>query len=195
MPRRKRFRDQRVGEDELGLRHVLDPKSDIGGFAGCGVVAMDDDAVAVERADGAAEAAAAIERNIHLDLHQMSGVALEIRAAHQRTVHARRGNFQPIGAVHGIGHIENRRERARNRLAILHRHAAVRPLGHDLHRAALRAGDAHAHEAVAEPFDHRLGDAGDARGHTRLGDETGIGGKMSVRRSVHATGLLSSLPG
>ncbi len=145
---------------------------------------MDGDSVAIERADHAAEAAAAIERNIHLDLHQMPGVALEIRAAHQRAIHARRGNFQPVGAVHGISHIEHRRERARNRFAILHRHAAVRPFRHDLYRAAFRTGDTHAHEAIAQPLDHGLGDAGDTRGDARLGDEPAL--QMGVGRSVHA---------
>ena len=46
-------------------------------------------------------------------LTEMAGIALEIGAAHQRPVDARRGNFQPIGAVDRIGDIEHRRQRAR----------------------------------------------------------------------------------
>ena len=36
------------------------------------------------------------------------------------------------------------------RLAILDRHGAVRPLGHDLHRAAVGRRDPHPHEVEAE---------------------------------------------
>ena len=39
---------------------------------------------------------------------------------------------------------------------------AVRPLGHDLHGAAVGAGDAHPHQTVAEALEHRLDDRGDA---------------------------------
>ena len=56
---------------------------------------------------------------------------------HQRPVDARRGNLEPIGAVDRVGDIEHRRQRARDLLAILHRHRAVRPLRHDLHGAAV----------------------------------------------------------
>ena len=50
-----------------------------------------------------------------------------------------RGNLQPVGAVDRIGDVEHRRQRARDGLAILDRHRAVRPLGHDLHGAAVDA--------------------------------------------------------
>ena len=72
----------------------------------------------------------------HLDLHEMAGIALEIGTAHQRTVDARRGNLQPVGALDRIGDVEHRRQRPRDRLAILDLHRAIGPLGHDLDGAA-----------------------------------------------------------
>ena len=83
-------------------------------------------------------------------LTTLAGIALEIRAAHQRPVDAGRGDLQPIGALDRIGDVEHRRQRARDRLAILDRHRAVRPLRHDLHGAAVDAGDAHPHQPIAE---------------------------------------------
>ena len=126
------------------------------------------------------------DRHVHLDLREMPGMALEIRAAHQRTVEPRRGNFQPIGAVDRVGDIEDRRQRARNLFAILDRQRAVRPLGHDLHRAAFGAGNAHPHQPIAHALDHRLGDRGDARGQSRLRDQARIGGRLdcSYRSSI-----------
>ena len=37
----QRFGDERVGEHELGFRHVVDRQQHLGGFAGRGVVAAD----------------------------------------------------------------------------------------------------------------------------------------------------------
>ena len=106
----------------------------------------------------AAETLAPVDRDLHLDLDQMAGVAVEIGFAHQRPVDAGRGNLQPVGALDRVGHVEHRRQRARDRLAVLDRHGAVRPLRHDLHGAAVGGRHLHPHQPVAELFDHRLGD-------------------------------------
>ena len=111
----------------------------------------------------AAEPLAALMGDRHLDLHEMAGIALEIRAAHQRPVDARRGNLQPIGALDRVGDIEHRRQRARDRLAILDLHRAVRPLGHDLHGAAGLAGNPDPHQAIA----HAAAAPGPATADTR----------------------------
>src|SRR5512146_2001784 len=84
----------------------------------------------------AAEALASADRDMRLDLDQMAGVAVEIGFAHQRPVDAGRGYLQPVGAIDGIGHVEHRRDRARDRFAILDRHGAVRTFRHDLDGAA-----------------------------------------------------------
>ena len=171
----QRFGDQRVGQNKLGLRHLLDRKQHVGGFArrwrhrgGCARHRP-------RRRAARPESLAAIDRGRHLDLHDMAGVALEIRAPHQRPVEARRRKLQPIGAIDRIGDVEHRRQRPRRGLAILDRHAAVRPLGHDLHGAAGGAGDAHAHQPIAEPFEHRLDKGGDAGRQAWLDDEASLG--------------------
>ena len=113
-------------------------------------------------------------------LRDMAGIAVEIRAPHQRPVDAGRRHFQPIGALDRIGGIEHRRQRARGGLAILDRHRAVRPLGHDLHGAAGGAGNAHAHQPIAEAVEHRLDDSGDTRRPSRLGDQPRLGSAKAV---------------
>ena len=121
----ERFRDQRVGEDELGFGHVLDRQQHVGGFArrrrraGC--------------ARQSPSAPSSKPRNRlrpsparHFDLHHVVGVAFEIRAPHQRPVDAGRRQLQPIGAVDRIGDVEHRRQRARGGLAILDRSSCRR---------------------------------------------------------------------
>ena len=83
-----------------------------------------------------------------------------------------RGNFQPVGAIDRVGDVEHRRQRARGGLAILDRHGAVRPLGHDLHGAAGQRRKSRTRTSrIAEAREHRLGDRGDARRNARLGDQ------------------------
>ena len=123
----------------------------------------------------AAKTLAAVDRDLHLDLDQMAGVAVEIGFAHQRPVDAGRGNLQPVGALDRVGHVEHRRQRARDGLAVLDRHAAVRPLRHDLHGAAVGARYLHPHQPVAEALDHRLGDGRDAGRQPRLDDQPRFG--------------------
>jgi hypothetical protein len=113
-------------------------------------------------------------------------MALEIRAAHQRPVDPGRGDLQPVLAIDRILDVEHRRERARGGLAILDQHRAVRPLRHDLHGAAGRRGDPHAHQPIAEAGQHRRCERGDARRHALLGDEPGLGEVVHVDRFHHA---------
>ena len=129
--------------------------SDIGIFAGADVIAMQPDRVALDAGERAAEPLAALMGDRHLDLHEMAGIALEIGAAHQRPVDAGRGNLQPIGAVDRIGDIEHRRQRPRDRLAILDLHRSVGPFRHDLDGAAGFAGNLDPHQPVAHALQHR----------------------------------------
>ena len=85
--------------------------------------------------------------SLHLDLRLVPGPDLEILGAGQRPVDAGRRNLQMIFPVDRIGDVHRRRDIARKHLAILHRHRAVRPLGHDLHGHAVQARDLHAHQA------------------------------------------------
>ncbi len=142
------FGDQRVGEDELGLGHVLNCEQSLGGFAGRGIVTAN----ARERGfnsqtfhayQHAAEAPPAFDRDRHFHLELVAGIALEIRAPHQRTVHAGRGYFQPIGPIDRIRHVQHRRKRSRDRFAVFDCHGPVRPFRHDLDRAAVEPGNPH----------------------------------------------------
>jgi hypothetical protein len=120
-----------------------------------------------------------------LDLGDVAGIAVEIRAPHQRPVDARRGNFQPVGSFDRVGDVEYRRQRARGGLAVLDGHGAVRPLGHDLHRAAGKGGNAYPHQPIAKSGEHRLDDRGDARRAPRLGDEPRLVGRQRSSAVVH----------
>ena len=131
------LRHQFVGEHELGFAHLVYRQQNLRLAACFRIVAAHARGLALGAEQHAAEALAAVDRNFHFDLRQIAGVAVEIGLAHQRPVDAGRGYFQPVGAIDQVGHVEHRRERARDRLAVLHRHAAVRPLGHDLDGAAV----------------------------------------------------------
>ena len=160
--------------------------SHVGGFASARVLAAQLRGLALDAGEDAAKALASFLREGHLDLGLVARIALEIGAAHQRPVDAGRRNLQPVFAVDRILHVENRRERTRDRLAILDRHRAVGPLRHDLHGAALRGGHPHAHQPVAHAGQHRRGDRGDACGHALLDDEPGLGDILCLERFGHA---------
>ena len=170
---------------QTGFRHVFDRQQHVGGLAGLGVVALKPRAIAFDAEQHAAEALAAMRRHIHLDLRNMVGVALEVGAAHQRTVDAGRRQFQPVSAIDRIGLIEHRRQRARGGFAILDQHRAVRLLRHDLHGAAVAAGDAHAHQPVAKARQHRLGERGDPGAQARFHDQARLGVRLHLDRIVH----------
>ncbi len=116
----------------------------------------------------------------HFDLDEMTGVALEIGTAHQRAIDARRGYLKPVGAVDRVGDVEHRRQRPRDRLAILDLHRAVGPLGHDLDGAAGLAGNLDPDQPVAHSLQDRSGHRRYPRGRARLDDETGLGREVGV---------------
>ena len=110
----------------------------------------------------------------------MAGIALEIGAAHQRPVDPGRGNLQPVGALDRIGDIQHRRQRPRDRLAILDQHGAVGPFRHDLDGAAGFAGNLDPHQPVAHALQHRTGDRRHPRRHARLDHEARLGKQIDV---------------
>ena len=170
-----RFGDQRVGQNQPRFGDLLDRQEDIGCFAALDVVAPQVRTIAIDTDQDAAKALAAIVRNGHLDLDLVAGVAFEVGAAHQRPVDPRRGNFQPVGAIDRIGHVHHRRQGARNLLAILDQHRAVRPLRHDLHRGSGFTGYPYANQPVTHAVEHRLGDSRHARSEPRLDHEARFG--------------------
>ena len=173
----QRFRNQRVGENELCFRHVGDRQQNVAAF-GLGVGSHADASAAVFGAEQlTTEAPAAVDRRRHFDMGKVTGIAVEIGAPHQRPVDARRGNLQAVRALDRVVDIEYRGQRARGGLAILDRQGAVGPLRHDLHRAPGEGRNAYPHKAIAEPSEDRLGDRSDARGAPRLGNETWLVGK------------------
>ena len=179
------FRDQFVGQHELGLGDVFHREQDVDVLIGPRIVAMQLDRIALDADERAAKPLAALVSDRHLDLDEMAGVALEIGAANQRPIDARRGNLQPIGTVDRVGDVEHRRQCTRHRLAILDLHRSIRPFGHDLHSAAGLAGNPDAHQAIAQLLQDGACDRGDARRHpgldhqARLGQEFGIHGTSS----------------
>ncbi len=175
-----RFRDQLVGQHQPGVRNILHHQQDVGFFARAYVIAMQLHRVALDACERAAEPLAALMGDRHLDLHQMAGIALEIGAAHQRPVDPGRGNLQPIGPVDRIGDIEHRRQRLRDRLAILDLHRSVRPFRHDLDGAAGFAGNLDPHQPVAHSLQHRSGDRRHPRRRARLDDEARLGKQIGV---------------
>ena len=116
----------------------------------------------------------------HLDFHEMAGIALEIGPPHQRPVDAGRRNLQPIGLLDRVGDVEHRRQRPRNRLAIVDLHGSIGPFGHDLDRAAVLGGDLDPHQPVAHPLQHRACDRRHARSHARLDHETRLGEQVDI---------------
>ena len=99
----KRFGNQRIGQDQLRLGHLLDRQHDVGGFAGRHVIAADACGAAFGAEQLAAEALAALDRHRHFDLHKIIGIAIEVGWAHQRAVDAGRGHFETISALDRIG--------------------------------------------------------------------------------------------
>ncbi|MEY9611702.1 hypothetical protein ABIF21_004576 [Bradyrhizobium elkanii] len=175
-----RFLDQFVGQHQPRVRDVLHHQENLGVLVGTRIVAPDAHRVALDAGKHAAEPLAALMRHRHFDLHEMPGIALEVGAAHQRAVDPGRRDFQPVGALDRVGDVEHRRQRARDRLAILELHRAVGPLRHDLHGAAGIARDLDAHQAIAHALQHRDRHRGDARRDPGLDDETRLGEQFGV---------------
>src|SRR5258706_298254 len=80
---------------------------------------------ALDAPERAAEPLAALMGDRHLDFHQIAGVTFEIGTPHQRPVDTGRGNLQSVGPVDRIGDVEHRRQRPRDRLAIVDLHRSV----------------------------------------------------------------------
>ena len=175
-----RFRDQLVGQHQPRVGDVFHHKQHLGIFALRRVVAMKTHGIAFDAAQRAAEPLAALMRHRHLDLDEMTGIALEIGTAHQRAVDAGRGNFQPVGALDRIGDVEHRRQRPRDRLAILDQHGAVGPLRHDLDGAAGFARNLDADQPVAHALQHGTRDRGHPRRHAGLDHEARLGKQIGV---------------
>jgi hypothetical protein len=116
----------------------------------------------------------------HLDFHEMPGIAFEIGAAHQRPVDTGRGNLQPIGLVDRVGDVQNRRQRPRDRLAIVDLHRSVGPFRHDLHGAAEFAGYLDPHQPVAHSLQHRACDRRHPRRHARLDHQARLGKQIGI---------------
>ena len=182
----ERLADDRIGERHFRLSHVADRQQDLGVFAGCCLIAAESRAVALGADERAAETAAALDRDRHLDLDGVASVALEVGAAHQRPIEAGRRDFQPVRLLDRVGDVEHRRQRARQRLAVVDGHGSVRPLRHDLHGAAGQAGNLHPDQAQAKPLDHRLGNRGNACRHALLNDQAGLGLCPGISRLHHA---------
>ena len=106
-----RFGDQLIGQNQPRVGDVFHHQRDVGFFAGAAVIAMKPYGVAFDALQGAAKPLAALMGDRHLDLHEMTNIALEIGTPHQRTVDSGRGNLQPVGLFDRIGDIEHRRER------------------------------------------------------------------------------------
>ena len=177
----QRFGNERVGENKLGFHHVVDRQQDFGICVRRRIVAANARALAFGADEFAAESPPAVDRRLHLHLRDVAGIAVEIRTPHQRPVDAGRGNLQPIGGFDRVGDIEHRRQRARGGLAVLDRHGAVRPFGHDLYGAAGKAGDAHPHQPIAERRRAPARRRGDARRPPRLGDEPRLVGESRLK--------------
>jgi hypothetical protein len=139
--------EELVGEHQLGARYGVE-----GQFENNLADEKPHD-LALDAKHAAAKAPASLDGLVELDLRLEAGEALEILASHQRPVDAGRAHLERVGTDDGIGDVEQRRERAADIGAILHRHGrAVEPLGHDLERGAPAARHADAHQPVA----HRL---------------------------------------
>ncbi len=99
-----------------------------------------------------------------------------------------------IRAIDRIVHVERRRNGMADGFAIGDAHRAVRALGHDLDRAAIRPGHAHAHQTIAQiddhGFDNRRNPCGDTRFlHKTLFVRARHHSIRFVRREVHRVAL------
>src|SRR5262249_9847898 len=171
----QRFGDQRVGQNESGLGHVVDAQQNV-----VAVVTADTGTFALGALQFATKPFAPVDRRLHLDLSDMAGIAVEVVSPHERSIDAGRGNFQPIRAFDRIGNVEYRRQRARYRFTVLNVHRPVGTLGHDLHGATGKAGYAHPHQTKAETREHGFSQYGDARRSPGLGYEPRLLGKACV---------------
>ena len=190
-----RFRDQLVGQNQPRVGDVFHHQQHVGVFVLWRVVAMQLHGIAFDAAQHAAEALAALMGDRHLDLDEMAGITLEIGAAHQRAVDPGRGNFQPVGALDRIGDVKHRRQRPRDRLAILDQHGSIRPLRHDLDGAAGFTRNLDADQPIAHALQHRTGDIRHPRGDARLDHEARLGKQFGVHGTSNRIGHIQCQSG
>src|SRR5579883_1851013 len=91
----QRFDDERIGKHQARFRHVVDRQQHVDGLFS-GFAAAQADTIALNAAEFAAKPAPAIDRNLHLDMRDVAGIAIEIGAPHQRPIDPRRGNLQSV---------------------------------------------------------------------------------------------------
>jgi hypothetical protein len=106
-----------------------------------------------------------------------------------RAVDAGRGNLQPIGLFDQVFDVENGGERLRGELAFVDADETVRPLDHDLQRAAVLRRNLDAHETQAEIGQHLFRNMGDARGDAGLARQTRL---VERRQRIGAGGCFGS---
>ena len=133
----------------MGFRHVLDRQQNVGFFAGLGVVALDPRAIA------STPSSKPRKRLRPCDGTSISILARDWHSARSRSSAPADGRYRATKfPADRRGRpdrpIEHRRERARRGFAVLEQHGAIGLLRHDLHGAAVAAGNSHAHQPVAE---------------------------------------------
>ena len=172
---------QGVGHDQLGVRQPV--KGDQGGLVLA--VQVDQDVAVFIAGQHALEPLAALDHPVGFQTRLLALEQVEVDGTGQGPVDAGRRHLEAICTIDWIGRIEHRRERPRADFAILDRHRAVGPLGHHLHGAALGARHAHAHQAIARIFKHRLHDRGDAGRQSWFNDQALLGALMGLDSLGH----------
>jgi hypothetical protein len=167
----QRLRHERIRQHEPRLGDQRHRNGDIALFIALRVVAREQGVAIRDAAQNAPEALAAGDDLFGVDLGEVPGPAGEIARPDQRPVDSRRRHLEMIRHLDRIVDVERRRDCLAHGLAAFDGHRAVRLLRHDLHRAAVLAGDAHAHQPIAEIGDRRLDDGRDARGDAALDDD------------------------
>ena len=82
-------------------------------------------------------------------------------------------------------HVEQRRQLARDGLAVVDRHGTVGALGHDLERFALAPHNLNAHKTISESGKHRPGEFGIAGGEPCLVNEAFRRNAFTLRLHRH----------
>src|SRR5512134_351334 len=151
----QRLADELVRQHKPRLADELERQAEVRA-AGPLELGRDPDLARLVALERAAEPLAALDRLAQLDLGLVAAPVLEIRRPDERAIDAGRGDLEPVAAGHRIVRIEQRRHLTRNRLAIVDADAAVRPLGHDLHRLSVPPRHLDPHETEAQVLEHRL---------------------------------------
>src|SRR5260370_6559918 len=100
----QRFRNERVGENEARFHHVIDPQQNV-----LCHVTTDACTFAFGAVEFAAESFAAIDQDLHFDLSNETGIALEVGSAHQGPIDGTPRTFRPVRTIQGIADVQDRR--------------------------------------------------------------------------------------